>query len=113
MVSEIVNNYDTRDPEKIIKHLNIGIINLSPNSKEKSFSLKSYDKNIIVIKPGLKEDEYNYRLAHELGHIFIHFNKCNHTHSFGKNKFQKNLDVEADYFAEKLLNHPEVTACLN
>ncbi len=109
MVLEIVDKYDTESPEEIINYSGIKVIGLSPDSQEKSFSLKSYDKDIIVINPSLKDDEYNYRLAHELGHIFIHFNKCNHAHSFGKNHYQETLDAEANYFADNLFSLSPIT----
>ena len=106
---EIVSDYDTVDPEKIIENENIRVMELSPDSKEKSFSLKSYNKDVIVINPNLTDEEYYFRLAHELGHIFIHFNKRNHVHSFGKNHYQETLDAEANYFADNLFSLSPIT----
>lgn len=106
LVCETVLKYDSNDPEEIVRAKDIEILEIPVTSKKESMSFQ-YDKNnVILIDFNLRPERFQYKLAHELGHILIHGNDCNHQYSHRhRREKHKILDYEADYFAEKLLNY--------
>jgi len=110
LVHEIVHKYDSNDPEEIIKDMDIKIYDIPITSKKESLSINFDGCTSIFINFKFNADHFNYRLAHELGHILLHSYDCNHEFSYHrKSDNNKKLDYEADYFAEKLLNYQNVS----
>ena len=109
LVREIVNKHNSKDLEKIIEDMEINIFEISPTSKKESLSVIYDGCTSIFIDFKLNAKRFYYKLAHELGHILIHCDDCNH--GFSHRRWSHNhkvLDYEADYFAEELIRYQNV-----
>ncbi len=71
-VKHLVQKYETRDPIKLAKHLNIHVIYKQYSPHTKGYYIKILNNKFIVVNSTL--DEYSQRivLAHELGHAVLH-----------------------------------------
>ncbi len=110
LVHEIVNKYDSNDPEEIVEVMEIKIYDTPITSKKESLSIIFDGCISIFINFKLNAERFYYRLAHELGHILLHSCDCNHGFSYHRKSHNNTkLDYEADYFAEKLLNYQNIS----
>jgi len=110
LVHETIIKYGGNELDYIISAMNIEIYDLPiAFIQEESLSVKYDNRTIIFIDFELDADRYCYRLVHELGHILMHDDACNHLYRHKRKGFDHRiLDYEADYFAEELLSYREV-----
>lgn len=71
-VKHLVQKYETRDPLKLARYLNIHVIHKEYSPHTKGYYIKTIRNKFIVVNSTL--DEYSQRivLAHELGHAILH-----------------------------------------
>lgn len=71
-VKHLVQKYETRDPLKLARYLNIHVVHKEYSPHTKGYYLKTLRNKFIVVNSTL--DEYSQRivLAHELGHAILH-----------------------------------------
>ncbi len=60
--------------------------------------------DFIFINDNLSESKRNFVLAHELGHMMLHKNRCDTTMYFSDQRIRNSIEKEADRFAGKLIN---------
>jgi len=71
-VKHLVQKYETRDPLRLARYLNIHVVHKEYSPHTKGYYLKTLRNKFIVVNSTL--DEYSQRivLAHELGHAILH-----------------------------------------
>jgi len=71
-VKHLVQKYETRDPLRLAKYLNIHVVHKEYSPHTKGYYIKAIRNKFIVVNSTL--DEYSQRivLAHELGHAILH-----------------------------------------
>lgn len=71
-VKHLVQKYETRDPLKLARYLNIHVVHKEYSPYTKGYYIKTIRNKFIVVNSTL--DEYSQRivLAHELGHAILH-----------------------------------------
>jgi len=71
-VKHLVQKYETRDPLRLAKYLNIHVVHKEYSHHTKGYYIKTLRNKFIVVNSTL--DEYSQRivLAHELGHAILH-----------------------------------------
>lgn len=71
-VKHLVQKYETRDPLKLARYLNIHVVHKEYSPHTKGYYIKTIRNKFIVVNSTL--DEYSQRivLAHELGHAILH-----------------------------------------
>lgn len=115
LVNNIVKKYNTRDPFKIAKELDV--ILLTVPLKDVNGFYQYYKRNyIIYLNEKLDDNQKRIVLAHELGHLFLHKKTnaifMNYYTSFSKTKLEKQADVFASELLisdEDLLEYKEFT----
>jgi Zn-dependent peptidase ImmA (M78 family) len=109
-VKHLVQKFDTRDPEKIAKELNI-IIKKVPfkSQKTKGFFKKQFSKRFIVINSNLDEFSQKIVVAHELGHALLHCSKLTHyLHEYTLFPHGKHENEANKFAAELLINEKDI-----
>jgi Zn-dependent peptidase ImmA (M78 family) len=71
-VKHLVQKYETRDPLKLARYLNIHVVHKEYSPHTKGYYIKTIRNKFVVVNSTL--DEYSQRivLAHELGHAILH-----------------------------------------
>lgn len=71
-VKHIVQKYETRDPLKLAKYLNIHVVYKEYSLNTKGYYIKTIRNKFIVVNSILDENSQRVVLAHELGHAILH-----------------------------------------
>ncbi|QXE19499.1 ImmA/IrrE family metallo-endopeptidase [Clostridium sp. 001] len=74
-VKHLIQRYNTRDPERIIKYLGIDLRYEDIGENTKGFYISLITNKYIVISNKLNEVEKVIVLAHELGHALLHYHR--------------------------------------
>lgn len=74
-VKHLIQRYNTRDPERIIKCLGIDLRYEDIGENTKGFYISLITNKYIVISNKLNEVEKFIVLAHELGHALLHYHR--------------------------------------
>ncbi|QXE18276.1 ImmA/IrrE family metallo-endopeptidase [Clostridium sp. 001] len=74
-VKHLIQRYNTRDPERIIKYLGIDLRYEDIGENTKGFYISLITNKYIVISSKLKEIEKVIVLTHELGHALLHYHR--------------------------------------
>ena len=104
---EIVELYETRDPFRICKWLNIHI-RFSDLGRVKGFYKKILDEKFIVINNSLSSFDKQFVCAHELGHALLHDEYLNFLTIHSDSRYFKNYEDQANKFAAYLIYDPTV-----
>lgn len=103
-VERLVKKYQTRNPEELIKELNIHIQTL-PDTKSLLGMYRVILRNRFIFIPNNVGNLRKMILAHELGHDQLHRKECMKGASFHENKVfnPTNIyEIEANIFAAHL-----------
>lgn len=108
IVKKIIEKYNTKDPFKLAKKLNI-LVRYYDLEDTKGFYKKILTKKYIFINSELSEFEQKLVCAHELGHAILHSSKnfefmLDRTSLIRKSK----VEDEANLFASWLLFDDDV-----
>jgi hypothetical protein len=104
-VNSLVKKYQTRDPEELIKLLNINLIYMNP-TKTLLGMYRVILKNRFIFIPNNVGSLKKTVLAHELGHDQLHRQECIKGASFHESRIFNPTNIyemEANVFAAHLL----------
>lgn len=104
-VNQLVKKYDTRNPENLIKNLNINLIYMQPTNSLLGM-YKVILKNRYIFIPNNVGSLKKTVLAHEIGHDQLHRKECVKGASFHENRIFNPTNIyemEANVFAAHLL----------
>ena len=104
-VNSLVKKYQTRDPEKLIKMLNINLLYMNPTNSLLGM-YKVILRNRFIFIPNNVGSLKKTVLAHELGHDQLHRKECIKGASFHENRIFNPTNIyemEANVFAAHLL----------
>ena len=103
IIRGLVDLYGTKDIVKLIGLLKIKIIyKYLPENKKARSMRNEFGDEFIYISPDVSENELNFILAHELGHLMLHESiSCHYYNETFTNRDR--LEFEANYFALELL----------
>ncbi|MCM8901293.1 ImmA/IrrE family metallo-endopeptidase [Caldicoprobacter algeriensis] len=71
-VKHLVQKYETRDPLRLAKYLNIHVVHKEYSPHTKGYYIKTIKNKFIVVNSTLDEHSQRIVLAHELGHAILH-----------------------------------------
>ncbi len=71
-VKHLIRKYETRNPLKLAKYLNIHAVHKEYSLHTKGYYIKTLRNKFIVVNSALDEHSQRIVLAHELGHAILH-----------------------------------------
>ena len=103
---EIVDTYNSRDPERIAKLCGILIKEVDWDKQSGAYT-EILRQPVIFISKNLRRSMRSVVIAHELGHHFLHRKEAAEVGGFKEfevfNMTKSNLEYEANIFAAQLL----------
>lgn len=101
-VANLVKKYDTTNPYKLAKALNIDVYVLELPRSIRGFFIRPLKRKAIVLNKAMSEQEQLVALCHELGHVRLHKGYGMLMHKYIRNTKQ---EAEANEFALHLLSY--------
>ncbi|WP_213996441.1 ImmA/IrrE family metallo-endopeptidase [Tepidanaerobacter syntrophicus] len=74
-VRHLIQKFNTRNPAKIAKYINIHVKYTEYSYGTKGFFIKTLRNKFIIVNSTLDEESQRIILAHELGHALLHYNE--------------------------------------
>lgn len=115
-VKELINEFNTANPYRLIKYLDIGLIETMLPAKTWGMTVSSFGATTIMVNSFLNMNQQRFTMAHELGHAIEHPGvSTSFLRNYSKGVQIPKIEAEANYFAFDLLLYGlnEYGGCFN